>query len=373
MISQEVRITLGPDSGEPQELILSYPLDPDHEQTLRDIHENGNVKGLIECRMHDDDPALRDMRSADGRLHGAWLLIREISDPIVGKRLILAHWPNTGVTGSHAVPSRMTPEHRARQEYIALRGDACGYGIELEKRLANGFRPDVILTGAVQMAAEVQLSDITTATVRRRTAKAAEFGITSTWFARRTEPVWAYKAPHVETNDRDGFAPGSWRVSTGPRVLEHERCRPGSRLGDCPDGHRNYCGGWHQLWRPIPGLAVDDIIEQVPAGRLVRLDTQSKQGIVLVRPTDRDNYVPPIPQQRGSRRHPTLIHPQYSATRLRQRIQDDEETTPPSPSPDVARRIGPPCRSCGQELLIVRPDRSQCEKCRLAELDAAGA
>lgn len=354
---QDVRITMFSGDGEPTELTLSYPLDPDHEQLLHDLHDDGNAKGRLECRMHDDDPTLRDLRSADGRIHEAWLLIREISDPARGKRLILAHWPNTGITGSHAVPSRMTPEHRHRQEYIALRGQSCGYNVELEKRLANGFRPDAVITGAFAMAAEVQLSDITTASVRRRTAKAAEHNITSTWFAGSKDPVWAFKAPHVETNDRYGFDPRSWWVATGPRVLEYDRCQPGSRV-PCTTG-RNWCGQWHPMWRPILGLSVDDIVEQVPAGDLVRLDTGTKQGVVLTSRKDHDRWtsahMAAVPEQRNPS-EPTsgLRHNQYGATRLRQRIQNDRRPTPAAVTAAMELVEPPlhrprPCPSCGRE------------------------
>lgn len=328
-----VRVTVAHPGSDPLELELTYPLDPQLDELLWALHRSGVDQGVIECRMHDDDPALRDLREEDGRIHGAWLYLRQIDDISRPghKRLVLCHWPRGIVRGSHDVPSLMTPEHRRRQEYVALRGQACGYDVLFERKLDNGFQPDVLIKGGTAaLSAEIQMSDISVASVIRRTGKAAEAGATSVWFPGGKNPAWAFKAPHVETNERPGFDPRTWTVTTGPRMLEHERCTAGSRLGSCPNG-RNWCHGWHWLWTPIAGLAVDDIVEQVPAGALVRLDTGTKQGVILARPADQRAWADEqatrsarqdrrrLPDMAGHLRH----HPQQTAA-LRERIQKEQ-------------------------------------------------
>jgi len=46
----------------------------------------------------------------------------------------------------------------------------------------------------------------------------------------------------------------------------------------------NLCGRWHQIWVPAAGLTVGDVVEQVPAGAMVRLGAKARQGVVLTRP-----------------------------------------------------------------------------------------
>lgn len=366
---QDVRITVFT-NGEPRDVALSYPLDPDHDRLLRDIHSSGNAKGLIECRMHDDDPALRDLRSADGRLHGAWL---EVAGwPNQPDRRLLKHWKNGIVTGSHAVPSIMTAEHRRRQEYIALRGDAAGYAVDLETSLARGTRSDVVIRGTETLAAEVQQSDIAMATVLRRTAKATAAGATVTWFADR-QPAWAFRVPMAVTNERLGMDPGMWTVAMGPRFIEPEKCGPSARR-PCPNG-RNWCGRWHQFFEPMRGITVDHIVEMVPAGGLVRLDTGTKQGTVLTTPADRDSWlsehpaVPPdtrsvVPKQRGEQ---GMTHSQYPAERLRNRIEQDDhqqaELQLPMKLIESPMHRPIPCPTCRHQSWDIRKGR--CLACRV--------
>jgi hypothetical protein len=377
----EVRITVFLPGSPPQDITLSYPLDPAHAELLRDLHEAGNERGRIECRMHDDDPKLRDLRSQDGRLHEAWLLLRH--HPHRKGQFVLAHWPNSHVKGSHDVPPGMLAEHRAQQEYIAARGQASGSEVDLEKSLAPGSRCDVVVRGRVAvLAAEVQISPIATATVLRRTRLVTAAGATSTWFASLRNPPWAFKAPHVETNRRDGMAPRTWTVATGPRVLEWERCRPGSRLGRCAARRRNWCGAWHPLWTPMPGLTVDDVVERVPAGELVRLDTGTRQGSILTEPRFRDAWLnergPDVRRTEG-REHSAgpLRHADYSASALRERIGSDTEARVPLAvealgAPAGSLPLGMPaepplhrprrCPACGGESRAIVDSR--CFACR---------
>jgi hypothetical protein len=328
----DVRITVNVQGAPPCDLTLSYPLDPDHDAMLHAMHESGDLKGVIECRMHDNDYRLRDLRGPDGRVHGAWLYLRRHSGG--SDRLVLCHWPGGRVTGSHAVPSRMTPEHREGQEYIARRGEDAGYAVELETSFAKGTRSDVVVRGTHTLAAEVQVSGIGVGTAMRRTRKATEAGACTAWFSSMKNPPWAFKVPTVQTNRREGMQAGGWTVSMGPRGLEWERCHPASRLERCPDGKGNWCGKWHHLWVPLRGLTVDDVVERVPAGGLVRLDTGVKQGTILTTPEDQTRWLehvgpPAVPAQRRRPKSGAVRHSPYDAAKLRNRL---------APQPSAQRR-----------------------------------
>lgn len=327
----EVRITVDRAlDGHPVDVTLTYPLTGAQDTLLRELYEAGNRQGVIECRMHDDDPKLRHYRRPDGRVRGAWLLLAQWPDQ--PGRLLLKHWPGGLIGGTHAVPSRMTPEHRRRQEYIAARGASFGYAVELEKKLATGLRPDVVVVGtAATMAAEVQMVPITASSLIRRSNGARAAGLESVWFPGVDARSYAFKVPHIETNERLGMAPRQWTVTTGPRTLVHERCGPSSRQV-CPtrrSGRRTWCGAWHPMWEPMSGLVVDDVVEQVPSGDLVRVDTRSRQGVILTRPADRDDFlaeieVPAPRPPQWSEHQTTPNHADYPADRLERRLRADQ-------------------------------------------------
>ena len=332
--SPEVRITVDRNlDGDGVDLTLSYPLTGGQDRLLWELYDAENRPGVIECRMHDDDPRLRRYRHADGRVHGAWLLLARW--PGQPGRLLLKHWPGGIVAGSHAVPSRMTAEHRHRQEYIAARGASCGYAVELEKKLVTGFRPDVVVAGAAAtMAAEVQMVPITPASLTRRANGAAAAGLESVWFPGVAARTYAFKVAHVETNERFGMAPRQWTVTTGPRTLMRERCTPSARQ-PCRSRRSGWCGKWHPIWEPMHGLVVDDVVEQVPSGALVRLDTGRRQGVILTRPTDRDDYLAefdmPTPRSPQPGEHRTTPnHAAYPADRLARRLLLDRQHDQPA-------------------------------------------
>ena len=347
MIEREVRVTLN-FRGPARDITLTYPLTAEHERMLTRLHEtSGKQPGYLECRMHDDDPALADKRGPDGRIPNTWLYLRR--DPRSGL-LLLCHWPGGPVRGKHELPYRMSDEHRRRQEYIVARGQAAGHQVETEKTMTGGSTTsDVVLRGSVTMTAEAQPETTTLRTVLRRDAAIAGVGVTPTWFADRKDPQWAFRVAHVETNSRLGLDPHTWPVSTGPRSLERERCTPRSRFRSCPESRRNWCGQWHGFWVPKPGLTVDDVVEQTPAGDLVRLDTGRRQGVILTTPHDRDEWLDTIPEQRTPVREPrrqdSVVHPDYAADLLRKAVA--ERPAPVSepesaPTSSHCRRAFPP-------------------------------
>jgi len=384
-----VRITLNEPGKEPRDITLSYPLDPTHAELLRALHAAGNSKGVLECRMHDDDPALCDLHRPDGRIRGAWLYLR--TNPHAAEtgafELSLCHWPGSPFAGSHAVPSLMTDEHRRRQVYIARRGEDAGYAVELERSLAPGTRSDVVIAGTETLTAEVQQSGISVGTVVRRDRRVVAVGATPAWFADAKNPRYAFQVAHVETNEREGMDPRMWTVSSGPRVIEHERCGPGARR-PCPVG-RNWCGRWHPIWVPAPGLTVDDVVEQVPAGAMIRLDTGGRQGVVLTTPEHRDGWLseqrprdPEVDMPRQRYGGSAIRHPNYSITALRRAVTERGPSMPVEVVAPIAEQAAaadepPPvdaprvCETCAAPLFLLRPGRTVCERCRIAAVRAS--
>lgn len=247
--------------------------------------------GLLECREHDNDPRLADKRDDTGRVRGAWVYLQKRRS-----EWVICHSHNgIGREFRNHEIHLMTDQHRWQQDYYDRAAQAAGWHTAQEVVLDTGTRLDLVIEGpGGRYGIEVQHSALSVPKVRARNRKALRSGITTVWSADQREPAWAFKVPHVETNELPhGHLPrGSWTVTTGPRQLVRVFCssRYDHLLPRCPRPHaraRTWCGKYHAVFRPKLGLVADDIAEQVPAGILVPLDTRTKQGIILVSADDR--------------------------------------------------------------------------------------
>jgi hypothetical protein len=311
----------------------------------------GCSAGVLECREHDNDPKLEEFRTPDGRVHGVWVYLRNLTKSDGSKWWVVSHSPNgvvPGVFRSHEVQANKSDQHRWQQDYYERAARDAGYDTKQEDgTVVPGRVVDVRITGpAGVFAIEVQHSFEGVRKVRHRHAKGLAAGVTSVWSADHRAPDWAFRVPHVETNKlEDGVRPrGSWTVTTGPRTLEMATCSPGN-FQRCPErGRRNFCGRWHPTWLPKHDITVDDIAQMVPAGQLVVLDTSAKQGTILVTPRDREVWLNElgllIPQQR------TETNPDNHCA-----------YQPNLKAPATS------CVVCGQNLLLIRPGRDTCARC----------
>lgn len=377
----DVRITVfHPEWEDARDVVLSDPLGPRMNALLWSLHDKYGGRKIVECRMHDDDPKLADHRSQDGRVHGIWLTLCGIRDlearqagDVGAMRLILRHWPRSGFS-SHSVPRPMTEDHIKGQEYMAERGQDFGHGVVCNRAFSstNRCRADVRISGsAAVMAAEIQVSDIETPSVLKRTGKAADAGATSIWFPMMESlPLWHAKVSCVSTNQIVGLEPRSWTVTTGPRLLEDERCAPGSRHQPCPVRGKGWCGRIHPLWAPMSvvlekKVTVDDIVEQFPDGGLVQLDTGTGQGVIVTTPADREKWLdyrsgiegqktktktPPQPRETQQ----LLRHPEYSVDLLRERLGREPGGAPSAFVPTLPPGAAPVresarCNRCSSE------------------------
>lgn len=270
-------------------------IDPVSQAVIDEIYQNCS-KGVLECREHDGDPRLRHLRDSDGRVHDAWVHLKK--NPARTK-WVIAH-SATGIGRefrSHKVPVGKSAEHQWQQDYISRAAEDAGFPAEQEVILPTGTRLDVKVDGAIgAVGFEVQHSYLSVPKVRNRTRKAAAEGIPLVWSADHKGPAWAFKVPHIEANGSPfGDTPRrAWTVTTGPREIIPVRCGPQNAglLPRCWKRRgRSWCGGWHAVFQPITGLVVDDLAQRVPAGELVPLDTNTKQGVILVPASHQELWV----------------------------------------------------------------------------------
>lgn len=160
---------------------------------------------------------------------------------------------------------------------------------------------------------------------------------------------------------------------SGTGKISAKRCGPGDQ---CPNRRSGYCGGFHPVRSPLHKLYVDDIAAQVPAGELVpmRYRLQGKEkgdAIYLVTPKDKALY-----EELTGRPSELVFHPAAERTPRRpdnRRIdcagdagsvvaQQNELPDRSDAPPDG--EIPAECRQCHQPLLLHRPGRDLCARCR---------
>ena len=343
------------------DITVSPYADETSQAVMAEVHGHCLITdgvGVLECREHDNDPRLAHHRSEDGRVHGAWMYLRKLHD-----KWVICHSPH-GVAaglGNHEVPVGKSSQHQWQQDYYARAASDAGWDAQQEVTLP-GTRADLILTGpAGRFAVEVQHSGISVPGVRTRSRKMMKVGIPSIWSADHKNPAWAFKVPHVETNEPPyGSAPrGSWTVSTGPRRIRPTRCTPGGDMARCwKPRARAFCNGWHATFEPIAGLRVDDIAARVPAGELIPLDTHTKQGVILTTRADRAMWAADFAEQVAAR----IADDSKSASSPCGYTVQSEYLTP-------AHLIEPPlhrprpCPACGLNSRAIV--KGQCFACRL--------
>jgi hypothetical protein len=374
LAQQDVRITVHELFGEPRDFTLSYPLDPEHDRMLATIHrEYGGRRArcgqVIEDRMHPRLP--RAVRGTPA----LWLTLASIPDPQRGvnaRRWRLGHWPGSGMSGGHDVPSLMHADHAEKQEYVAARIDEHGAGFcsGHEKSVARGTRSDVVAfdqAGSPVATFEIQNASLSSGLAVRRDRAVERAGIPATWLGPTdSRPAWAEKVAWMGANRREGFARGTWTVTSGRRVIEMEPCQPGARQ-DCLFGS-GWCGESHPLWRPVGGT-VDDVVDGILAGELHRFDTGTRQGIIVASTADCQRWIdymgaPKVAKRAGAaaRRKAadgSVAHNDgYSEAKILAGMPDVP------PVVELARKEAPACSACRKPTWSVGMD-GRCRGCRL--------
>lgn len=198
-----------------------------------------------------------------------------------GGLLVAAHWPGSGLAGSHEIHHGVSDEHKRQVEYISRAGAAAGYEIATEVRLPTHVRPDAVIYGPITTGVEVQRSALTVAAAKARTTKARRAGVLPVWFsdAARRDPLWMWHVPGVRMHEQawDTLPRArSVTVVSGVRVIVPRRCR------DIPHSmcaaRRRGCSQYHPTHEPKLGVTVDDLAVLVPAGEITPIAYKTISG-----------------------------------------------------------------------------------------------
>lgn len=241
-------------------------------------------------------------------------------------------------------------EHKALKERIARAAQSGGFEAEIEQRAPNGRRrTDVLVRGdGLLLGCEPQLSPITSQTVRLRTKKATNDGITPLWMTNSPTSKVIDQAPwaridrkiwHEYLNDTE------LPVRGGVRSLQIEQC---SRMGTvCPDKKaRRPCRGWHGTWTDARQLErFDDLIVRAAARELMPVHVRhsaTRSAWFWVPAADLEKIEP---TERGDADLPLggMIVRADSSPRLREQAcrygQDSGYRSPPAVARDQAEPV----------------------------------
>ncbi|MFG2530090.1 hypothetical protein [Streptomyces sp. NPDC048516] len=226
---------------------------------------------LLECVEHHEDGICQ----AEGEGRTPWMAIRRRTMD-GATTLVAAHLPlRTKATAEES------DKHKAMKERIARTARDHGLSADLEARSDDGrIRTDVLIAGpAGKVGWEAQYSPITAATVRRRSSRAVEHGITPLWVTSDGTSALVDRAPWVLVDDQPWHVIASRKsilVRAGARNLQEWRCDENSQR-PCPGsaGMRT-CGGFHAHWDlpalclpPKPTLQLDELVVTSATGSWV--------------------------------------------------------------------------------------------------------
>ncbi|MCX4745950.1 hypothetical protein OG455_10500 [Kitasatospora sp. NBC_01287] len=257
---------------------LGHPERPDLlEEILRPVGDRD--RALLECLDHHAGRVCRS-ENAD---KSPWMFI---STRRRHGRLVLvgAHLPVT-----HRATPEESARHRAMKERIARCAERHGLHAQVEARSADGrIVTDVLVTGAggTRIGWEAQYSPITGETVRRRSRRAVENGITPLWVTDSERAALIDRAPWVRVDDfssRDITSKLAMFVRGGIRHLQVWKCLPTSER-PCPTTG-SACGRFHSGWF-LPALClptkaptqVDYLVVASADGEFVPLQIQDDDG-----------------------------------------------------------------------------------------------
>ncbi len=184
------------------DIMLGSSMDPVSQAMFDRLYQDC-AAGILECREHDNDPACREHRSANGRAHGAWLYLQKRHN---GRKLLACHHPaGPGARfAHHTIHVEMSDQHRWQQDYLCRAAEGAGFTARQEIAI-DGTRLDVCVTGPNgAFGIEVQHSHLSVGQVRSRDRKAVKARVPLAWSADH-HADWMTKVP-------------SWRVNVLPDV-----------------------------------------------------------------------------------------------------------------------------------------------------------
>jgi len=177
----------------------------------------------------------------------------------------------------------------AADRVLGTAAQAAGWQVDVDRRLSTGIRPDALIYGNIVTGIEVQLTRSTAASAVARTRNVQRAGVTDLWFTAsdiqtiggQYRPLWAHRVPTVGSvqmawdvmpRARSATATGLRKIrKTHCIVIEFDRCPY------YPGRGPSHCGKFHPKPEPWPGLTVDDVASQFPAGEIVALSFDGYQ------------------------------------------------------------------------------------------------
>jgi len=318
-------------------------------QAWRDRGHKPQFKGEFICLLHRNHKE-------------PWLYLRQ-QDGL----LIAAHYPGSGLAGSHEIVHGVSDEHKRQVDYVQRAGESVGFKVRREVALATKVRSDAVIYGSqVQMGVEVQRSGLTARAAKARTTQARHAGVEPVWFSdSHSDPKWLGRVPGVRMNPDVAWdrLPGqrSVTVVSGVRMLAPKHCQD-IRNGQCP--RRRYgCNQWHPDHEPRPETFVDDLAEMVPAGELLPILYRTLSGreqVLIFSKLDKARYESIVGAAAD-----VPIH-----ARTRERLQQADRIGCTADAGPFAQ--SPRCEEHGIFLVDLVPGRPYCRFCHQRDMNARG-
>jgi hypothetical protein len=291
------------------------------------------------------------------------------------------HYPGCGHHGGHDVIPE-SDEHKRGKDYASGELDRFGLSAGQEVRTDNRTRHDVATLDARRIiAVEFQAyNDIEDREYKARTTRAMhataftgkharplpDGGVLPVWLHGFGMPAgWKYPVPSIAAQDtRWDVMPKPGSVTAiGPRAIEAEPCRPGSRWPACPRTGRGWCGDWHPFAALRAGLRIGEVAAMTASTELMPIRYHTA-AVYLVSPADAARYA----ELGGDGTWSAGTAGERPPSRLLGPCRSPQHAVPPEEVPQRARSWQPrQCRGCGAP---VRTSQDHCDSClgKLAEL-----
>lgn len=281
------------------------------------------------------------------------------------------HYPGNGHHQDHHVIPE-SDEHKRGKDYHVSELDRFGVSAAKEIPTDNHTKHDVVTLDApriiaVEFQAHNRLEDheykrrttlaMRATALRGQHARVLPDGVLPVWVHAFGMPRgWKYPVPSIAAQDtRWDVMPKPGSVTAiGVRTIEAERCRPGSRWPACPRLGRYFCGSFHPLAVPRPGLRVGEVTAMVARGELVPIRHHTG-AVYLVLTADAARYA----ELGGAAGYTSgSVADRPSARRLGPCQSWRHDLEPPTPAAPVLKRDVPIEVAAEPHLVINSPKRS---------------
>ncbi|MGH3382363.1 MAG: hypothetical protein ACRDP6_47305 [Actinoallomurus sp.] len=312
--------------------------------------------------------------------------------------LFAVHHANNACGEKHPINTE-TDEHKRQKEYCCLSAERNGLQASEEYSTGKGTRVDVLITGgSTRVGYEAQHSKLRVSAAKGRSTKTMNANILPLWTSDSGgRPPWLHHVPSMKidrNNWSQGMPPIGTAVATGLRDVEMVECTVAFARGQiCSVTGGLPCGRRHPELVPVKVATFDDAIRRTATGELVPY--RDVRGYVYMVPLlARDllveyeigrEWLPGemrLPSgESDTRRGGATCRADHADVIIESRCQRCGRWKPGyealcegcmvltvrAVAVQPLARDGPSCVKCGQPLLLIRPGRTTCERCRIDE------